>query len=77
MKNFWNDGFSMSETKKSITVLVFFITSIFTLVMYYLDRDISGNLLTLNLSLLGAIATVNVTDRVRNAIKDVKLGNKD
>lgn len=56
MKDFIKELLSSVEVNISTLMFGFVICLIFSLVMYVINGDISSNLLTLNLTLIGAIA---------------------
>lgn len=60
------DFLSSDESKKSIIALCFAICFIFSLIMYGVHGDISGNLLTLNGILAGGIFGMNVVTINKN-----------
>lgn len=76
MSSWFKNGISMDETKNSAIVLIFILNSIFIMVMYWFDRDISSNLMTINLSLLGIIGGVNGVSMVTKTIENVKSKKK-
>lgn len=55
MINFIKELLSEVEVNVSALILGFIICLIFSLVVYLLDGDLSSNLLTLNITLIGAI----------------------
>lgn len=61
---FWKDGLSIDETKTSVLVLLTVITTIFILVMYVLNGDITDNLVDFGKLLVLSIAGVNVADKL-------------
>jgi dolichyl-phosphate-mannose--protein O-mannosyl transferase len=68
MKGFWNDFISVNEMKQSSIVLIFIPTSIFALVMYWFDRDITDNLLTWLITLGTIIGGVNGVNLIADMI---------
>jgi hypothetical protein len=63
-RNFWQDGLSINETRISTLIISFIVTLIFSLYMYIAKGDISTNLMTLLTTLIWAIASVNIADRI-------------
>ena len=57
---FWKDGLSIDETKSSSLIISMLIVLIFSLVMYVLRGDITDNLLSLALMLIGIVGGYNI-----------------
>jgi len=74
---FWKDGFSINEAKVSLIGVSFLIGFLFSLVMYYLNGNITDNLLTLDLFLAGGILGINGLTVAKDAISSVTSKNKD
>lgn len=76
---FLRDGLSLDETRVSILIMIFIVSSIFGLIMYYINGDITNNLLQIILTLIYAIAGVNLSNTVSNVLIDVfnKKNNKE
>lgn len=70
MVDFWKDGLSVDEAKVSLIGICFLVGFLFSLVMYYFDRNITDNLLTLDLFLAGGILGINGL----NVAKDTIIG---
>jgi hypothetical protein len=77
IKSWFRDGVSMDETRVSSLVLIFVITSLFALGMYYLHGDFSDNLLILGQTLIYSVAGVNVANGIKSAVAEYKKNDNN
>ncbi|MDP5276476.1 hypothetical protein [Chengkuizengella axinellae] len=72
MNNLFDKVFSIDEIKVSALVLILIVTSIFGLVMYVLDGDITANLLTFMSTLIYSIVGINAFNLAKEGITNFK-----
>lgn len=70
MFEFLSDGMSIDETKVSLLMILTLIYSIFLLVMYTLNGDISSNLVLVYQSLLASICGMNIASTITERFKN-------
>lgn len=63
------DGLSIDEAKVSALILCLVICSIFVLVKYQVDGDISDNIVLVFQTLVAAVAGVNIANKVTTVFK--------
>lgn len=66
--NFWKDGISINESKISILILMFVLTSLFCGYVYIQSGDISNNLTSVLLAQIASIAGVNSINAIASSM---------
>jgi hypothetical protein len=69
MTHFWKDGLGLDETKVSALVLLTILLTLFAIVIYIVQGDISANLLALAQTFVISVAGANSITAVSKVIQ--------